>query len=491
MLSKALTKTLILITRDRLVRADLKSGRSPEIKGLWQRQKPDTNDPATLVETAIRLGKKKPGKVVVLSSDLWIQTLRMPVDATRGLSDQELSRALAFEAEPLSGITAFDSQVSYVAMPSDGQHREFWIVQSPSSHLEQIDDAVSEAGGVFVGLGHPAGMSRPCIAPGSGERWQRVELWPGAIVCVRGASGNPPRAHVINADPALRTWQAAVEQWRVGEERAPRTEWLVPDVGVQVPAEPGDVFSLVPEESLRLWLADWAAVLFGPSPSVPLARPAPRPMSKQRRLAIAAGLALMAGALCYGHYTLAEERIAGLNAQILGIKNQVGKLDALKKQGADLAKKRDKSRDELQTLSKKVDDCTATLSAHRSRWQKLLLLLAENRPQHLMVKKIDGRDERINISGLCLGPHPANALASDLESRLRELGWRVQPARQEAGKALASGDPWKFELSLKDIAPTGDSAQAAEPRRRGAPREPAEPVDKVVSFPEAIGEKRP
>src|SRR5271170_2318440 len=90
--SKSRSCTLILITRERIVRADVKLGSAPQIKGLWQRLKPDTDDPATLVEAAIRLGKKRPGKVVVLSSDLWTQTLRMPVDATRGLSDQELSR---------------------------------------------------------------------------------------------------------------------------------------------------------------------------------------------------------------------------------------------------------------------------------------------------------------------------------------------------------------------------------------------------------------
>ncbi len=183
------TQTIVLITRERIVCADVKLGPAPQIKALWQRLKPDTDDPATLVETAIRLGKKKPGKVVVLSSDLWTQTLKMPVDATRGLSDQELSRALGFEAEPLSGITAFDSQVGFAAMPSDGQHREFWIVQTPTSQLQQIDDAVHQAGGQLLGLGHPAGIPHPLTDHPTGGSWQRVELWPNAIVCVRSAPG--------------------------------------------------------------------------------------------------------------------------------------------------------------------------------------------------------------------------------------------------------------------------------------------------------------
>ncbi len=258
--------------------------------------------------------------------------------------------------------------------------------------------------------------------------------------------------------------------------------------------EQGPVFSLFSEESLRSWLTAWAEQLFSASPGVPLVRPAPRPMSKERRLAITGGLTVAAAMICFGHYTLTERQIADLQAQTKAINEQVTSLTALKKQATDLTTKRDKLRGEMQALSQKVQDCTATLAAHRLRWQKLLELLAEHRPQHLLVQKIDSSGERLNITGLCLGPHPANELASDLETRLRELGWRVQPARQEAGKALASGDPWKFELVLKDFAPTTNATAAIDPARPGAPPRPAvpqQPVNKVASFREPIEGGKP
>ena len=169
---------------------------------------------------------------------------------------------------------------------------------------------------------------------------------------------------------------------------------------------------------------------------------------------------LTAALVCYGHYTLTGRQIDDLSAQTKAIRDQVTSLAALKKQGTDLATKRNKARGEMQALSDKVQDCTTTLAAHRLRWKKLLELLAEHRPQHLVVQKIDSTGERLNITGLCLGPHPANELASDLETRLRELGWRIQPARQEAGKALAGGDPWKFELVLKDFIPAAVATAA-------------------------------
>jgi hypothetical protein len=206
-------------------------------------------------------------------------------------------------------------------------------------------------------------------------------------------------------------------------------------------------------------------------------------MSKERRLTIAGSLALAAGLLCYGHFTFTERQIAELNAHTKEIKDQVASLESLRKQSADLAAKRDKSRAELQALSDKVADCSATLAAHRLRWQKLLVLLAENRPQHLLVQKIDSSGERLNITGVCLSASPANELAADLESQLKELGWRVQPARQRASKALANGDPWKFELSFKDFLPQSNDTAPAAPQQPNPPRPgaPRAPENKLVS----------
>ena len=77
-------QTILLITRERLVRADFTAGRAPVLKELWQRSRPETDDPALLVDTALKLSRKRAKRVFVLSSDLWLQTLHMPADSTRG-----------------------------------------------------------------------------------------------------------------------------------------------------------------------------------------------------------------------------------------------------------------------------------------------------------------------------------------------------------------------------------------------------------------------
>ncbi|HEX4150033.1 MAG TPA: hypothetical protein VHY20_13635, partial [Pirellulales bacterium] len=351
--------------------------------------------------------------------------------------------------------------------------------------------------GQLVGLTHPAGVACSWASSAASEPWQRVELWPGAIVCLRGGS-QAPQVHVINADPAQRTWQANVEQWRTGAGGTgaggtaaavtARLEWLVPEADVQIPVGHGAAISLADEESLRGWLAAAAWQLFGSSPTVPMVRPAVRPMSKERRRAITAALTAAALAGCGGHYFLTDRALASVHAQTLVLRDEANKYTALKKQVKDLESKRDKAQGEMDKLARKVTACDETLAAHQLRWKKLLELLAEQRPEHLVVQKIDSIGEKLSISGLCLGPHPANALASGLGARLQELGWEVQPARQQAGTVLVGGEPWEFELVLHDAELKGDVA-ALEPGRPDPL--PRQPVNKVASFRNPGGAPQP
>ncbi|HEY5313449.1 MAG TPA: hypothetical protein VIK18_13070, partial [Pirellulales bacterium] len=411
----------------------------------------------------------------------WMQTIRMPADTIRGLADNELSRALCFEAEPLSGIPAIESQVAMLPLPATSGQRDFWIAQASNFQLSQADDAVHHAGGRLQGILHPAGVGLPPAA-GAGNA-ARVEFWPGAIVCQRRATGAAVQTHVVNADPAQRGWQAAVDAW-LGDAPGP-VQWLVPDAGVTPPPDAKDVLDLTDEASLVAWLAAWAAQLISAPAAAPLLRPAPRPMTKQRRQAITAGLTAVVAIGCFGHYTWNQRTIAGLSEQSKLLTAQVTAFTAIKKQATDLAAKVEKARTQLGAISGKVQDCQGALDAHRQRWQKLLRLLSDLRPKNLLIQEIDSSGEKLNISGLCIGPHPANELASDLGERVGKLGWQVQPARQESDKRLTNGEPWKFDLVLTNL-PVDKSVAAAEPRVLPRPMGPQGPVNKVVSFQEEV-----
>src|SRR5436190_2274628 len=100
--------TLLLLDRDKVVRADFGSGARPEVRDLWQQPRPAVDDFGLLVESALHLGPHPGKRVWVLSGDLWTQTLPLPLLKVDGISEDELSQALAFEVEPLSGVPALE-----------------------------------------------------------------------------------------------------------------------------------------------------------------------------------------------------------------------------------------------------------------------------------------------------------------------------------------------------------------------------------------------
>src|SRR5271154_6470118 len=106
--------TILLITRNELVRADFSRGPKIALLNLWQQPRPDLPDFASLAEAALIQGPKPGKRVWIFSTDLWTQTLELPANKATGVSASELANALNFEAEALSGHSAFESVVGYV-----------------------------------------------------------------------------------------------------------------------------------------------------------------------------------------------------------------------------------------------------------------------------------------------------------------------------------------------------------------------------------------
>ncbi len=157
--------TILLITPDQLVRADLNPRRLPRVRGVYAGPRPAVDDFPLLVETALRLGGRRQGSVWVLSTDFWTQTLALPAQTTAGVKNDELGRALGFEAEPFSGLSALETIVGYVPQPGHGAERFFWLTQVPRTLLEQVEYVVERAGGRLAGLGHPGGVPHVLCRP--------------------------------------------------------------------------------------------------------------------------------------------------------------------------------------------------------------------------------------------------------------------------------------------------------------------------------------
>src|SRR5437763_1046921 len=176
--------TIILLTRNELVRADFARG-GRTLSGLWRQPRPDLPDLTSVIESALLQAPGVGRRVWLLSTDLWTQTLTLPGLKMAGLNAEQQASALNFEAEGMSGQPAFDSVVGYTTQPAEGQETGYWLVQSPSSTLPQIEEAIERAGGRLAGVAHPAGLPMPLDGK-TVKSWQRVELWPDALVCLGG-----------------------------------------------------------------------------------------------------------------------------------------------------------------------------------------------------------------------------------------------------------------------------------------------------------------
>ena len=67
--------TILFVTRDRLVRADLRAGRTIDVTEINEEHRLAADDLPSQVEAALRLSKRRPGRVWILAGEIWTQTL--------------------------------------------------------------------------------------------------------------------------------------------------------------------------------------------------------------------------------------------------------------------------------------------------------------------------------------------------------------------------------------------------------------------------------
>jgi hypothetical protein len=123
------------------------------------------------VSTALALSvlfKTKPlargARVLVLSSEFFTQTVRLPSLQTGGLSKEDLLAALVFEVEPFSNIPMAQGQAAFSAGEETAGIRLWNVLQIAKSEIQAIQSAIGAAGGKVVGLAF-ADSSRLSLLP--------------------------------------------------------------------------------------------------------------------------------------------------------------------------------------------------------------------------------------------------------------------------------------------------------------------------------------
>ena len=165
--------TLLVVMGSRLVRADFDGLSEPEMRGLWESAAPAGAGIAELVEAAWMLGPRERRRVHALVEPVATLGLAIPAGKMAGLQGTGLGRALAFEAEAISGIGPFDAAQGWVGNGTRDGLNWYWVSQLPRAEVERLVGLISPKGATVEGILHPGGLPRR-LGPGSGG-WQRIE----------------------------------------------------------------------------------------------------------------------------------------------------------------------------------------------------------------------------------------------------------------------------------------------------------------------------
>lgn len=439
--------TVLLITRHLIARADFAPNQS--LQELWTQPRPDVNEWPTLVEVALDLGPQPGRNTYVLCSDLWTQTLSLTNISTKKMADDEMAAALNFEAETLSGQSAFESSVALQALPAGN---EYWIVQPRTADFAQAEQIVQQAGSRLAGLAHPGGLPgpltpRPSPAVGRGESgapWVRIEFWPDAVLLLRGDAAGKIDVQVVNADPQTGRWKTEWEAWRQDAGSGHQTEALIGPGAIVSAPDLANPITLEKDAELSAWLTVWAKQLAGKTVAAPLLRPTKKPMSTGRRWAIAVGLLALVTLSCGSlHYSL-EKNLQVVRTEKQRVDSEIKKLADVQKQADDLKAKQS----DIKAHIDGMETSMKVLATHRLRLSRFLTKMSELYPEHLYVEKIEIEGGEPRLRGQCLQPELADQFARQLAHALKEQGWELSPSSKAALIKADNGAPWSFDIQL-------------------------------------------
>jgi hypothetical protein len=438
-------ETILLITNELIARADFSGGAKPRLIELRQQRRPSDSDLGKLLTEAAKLGSGIGRRVWVLCEDLWTQLLIVPSAAVNGLEDEHVLRALAFEAEGLSGTPAGEAALAARQIQADPSQSTFWLSSIERPVLDQFQRRVREMGGKLAGLCHPAGMPAPILQqPGT---WRRVESWSQSTVCIALESGKP-RVAVFGPSSDQQD-----ESW-LRSGKADHTELLFSSGG-----GPDDGLALSDPKVLEAWITAWAAQLVSPSIAVPCIVPDVTPVSMQVLLTwgILAEAAVLA--LCVAHWSWTARATDDALQQAAALRTPAEQIATVDKAIGSKRTEFEKLKTEVDQFEFVRKSALQEFSIQKNRVLQILSSLAESKVADVMIEKIepDGASGT-SVHGLCMSPTQADELAIQLMKPLERVGLEVIPVSKQGQYLLTDGGPWNFTLSIK---PKANGARSA------------------------------
>ena len=425
--------TILVLLDTAVLRADVKWRRGRARIEEIRRSERGRREAAEVIDQ-LAIGAPLRGAVLVLSDEVFLQTIEVAPKAIAGLDAKALTAAIAFEAQTFSGLD--------VEAVTDwwrrGDEREFLVAQLGATDVAAIADAVDRAGGTLAGIAHPAGVPSSLR---SDVAFVRREEWGTVRAVVRG-TGIAERVYVSRGRAA-------------DEETATVTEQLV--VSGAVPPIAGAArFDLTDDEAAGAWLESWVESIRTNAPLAMIVPPE-APSVRQRRFVYAA-IALVAvvgaGVVDRSHVQsevlAASTDLAAARAPLERLRAAEAEVDALTHQLAELKKVQPVSGPEAAVWS------TSTLMA-------MLDALAEHRPPGVILDELALGWRRCVIRGRTADPVRVDRWTSALAPAVGKCGYSVVPGNRQRQPA-DQGGLFAFQFELQAAGAASAAAVTEETR---------------------------
>ncbi|HLX61100.1 MAG TPA: hypothetical protein VKX17_07435 [Planctomycetota bacterium] len=410
--------TLLFIDTERVLRADLPAPDARDAR-LFQQTRGGMGL-SEAVRSALGLSGGCGRNVFVAADEIWGQQLTLPAVAVGGLSGAELSGALAFEAEPLSGIPSPHAAMGFVAngAPRTDGMRDFTVIAMESSVRDAVQTALRKAGGKLRGV---------CSLKDLPAR----------------NAGGPPAPQDAGSMPA--------------------------------PQQAGETLAVQEPLSEKEWVLRCAKALMQTPAAIALVAPAPQRISPLRYWA--AGLLLEAAAItvCVLHWKSMQRIETDAGAALQGLRAPQKLFDELRAKNETLKTDLKKAEEQVATASATLDGAAREVALLRVRLPAILASLAKAKPADIVIRSIQSKDaQTLTVEGLSLEAGLADKFAAQLETALNGEGLRVQPLSKTAEGIAANGGPWKFSLQIASESATPRN-EPAKPSVHSPPRSGGRP----------------
>lgn len=435
----------ILLFFDRqMVRADF--GKDLSKPNFFLRETVDVE--STLYESIIQGTQNQPrlgNRTLVLSADVWSQIVLLPKLSVSGIEPSDLQEVLKFEAETLSGIDIDEISLASTDLGAEDDYEKFWVSAIRNADLDAINEHLESLGCHDTLIAHPSGF-----AAHNEKRSNRLtlEVWEDLVFHLTENSTRLEQVKQLSIEPLVSN-----EPILTGSQNI---EWN----------EGSATFEHLTDDATA---KHWAGIVAGnyrkrlDSILAPRLRHFDRSPARPIRHIFSGVIALLVIGFCFWHGQFIQKYNEDLQTKISEIEAPAAQKKKNDAQLIQILEKRAEVETAVTALGDDLKRITFFLESQNNRFAILLELLIEMRTEDLVIEQVEGTEEGILISGVSLNGEAAQGLAKSLRERAVELGWAVNPARQEGQQKLTTGGPWNYQILLAE---TGPFESAVQPRKK-------------------------